>query len=346
LTNAKSNLYKEAGVDIDLAGKLLKRMKKKFLLAKRKEMLAPIGGFGGLFNLDLKKHKNPVLVSSIDGVGTKILVAIMANKYKNVGKDLVNHCINDIAVQGAEPLFFLDYIGMGRLREPLYTEVLTGITEACVKANCALLGGESAEMPGIYDDEFDLVGVITGIVDKKNIITGEKIKHGHVAIGLSSNGLHTNGYSLARKILFERCGYTVDDEFKELGESIGDALLKPHTSYLPAIKNAIKAKMPLDGIAHITGGGLYENVPRILPKNVNACFKTEILPVPPIFKLINESGNITKQEAYRVFNMGIGMVWFTPPSAAEKAVAICKKSGFNAAIIGEITKGNNTVSVD
>jgi len=346
LSAAKSNLYKEAGVDIDLAGSLLGKMKPKFKKAMRKEMLAPIGGFGGLFQIDIRKYKNPVLVSSIDGVGTKILVAIMMNKFSNIGRDIVNHCINDIAVQGAEPIYFLDYIGIGRLKSPLYEDVLSGIVEACAAANCALLGGETAEMPGIYDDDFDLVGVITGVVEKSRIISGEKIKPGHVAIGLASNGLHTNGYSLARKILFERCGYDPHDEFKELGGSIGDTLLKPHTSYLPAIKAAMKADVRIHGIAHITGGGLYDNVPRILPTNVGVHFETGILPVPPVFNMIVEGGNVSKEEAYRVFNMGVGMVWFLPEADAETALKVCRKTGFKAARIGEAVKGEKRVVID
>ncbi|HPO90827.1 MAG TPA: phosphoribosylformylglycinamidine cyclo-ligase [Victivallales bacterium] len=346
MNKVRSDLYKEAGVDIDLASSLLKKLKPKFKKAMRKEMLTQIGGFGGLFQINIKKYKNPVLVSSIDGVGTKILVALMMNKYSNIGMDIVNHCINDIAVQGAEPIYFMDYIGIGKLKDHLYEDVLSGIIEACKNANCALLGGETAEMPGVYQDEFDLVGVITGIVEKDKIITGERIKVGYAAIGISSNGLHTNGYSLARKILFEQLRYTPFDEFKELGESIGDALLKPHLSYLPAIKAAIKHKLNLDGIAHITGGGLYDNVPRILPEKVGVQFQTGILPIPPIFKMIIEGGNISKEEAYRVFNMGIGMVWFLPNNEAEEAIKICKKTGFNAAKIGEVIKGNKNVIID
>ncbi len=346
LTSAKSSLYKESGVDIDLAVSLLKKMKPKFKKAMRHEMLSPIGGFGGLFQIDKKKYKNPVLVSSIDGVGTKILVAMMMNKFSSIGKDIVNHCINDIAVQGAEPIYFLDYIGIGRLRSPLYEDVLSGIVEACTEANCALLGGETAEMPGLYEEEFDLVGVITGIVEKSKLITGEKIKPGHCAVGIASNGLHTNGYSLARKILFEQCGYDVRDEFKELGESIGDALLKPHLSYLPAIKKALKNKIQIDGIAHITGGGLYDNIPRILPKNIGVHINTKILKAPPIFKMIVESGDISKEEAYRVFNMGIGMLWFLPLSDADRAVKLCANLGFNAAKIGEVVKETLAVELD
>lgn len=343
----KSDLYKDAGVDIDLAQNLLQKVKKKISDTKRSEMLAPIGGFGGLFQLDLSKYKTPILVSSIDGVGTKLMIAAMMNKYDTVGHDIVNHCIDDISVQGAEPLYFLDYIGIGRLRSPLYEEVLSGIADACKNVGCAVLGGETAEMPGMYGDDIDLVGVINGIVEKDQLITGENIKEGHVVVGLASNGLHTNGYSLARKVLFEKCQYTVNTELKELGETVGEALLKPHTCYWPAVKDGLNsADVSLDGIAHITGGGLYDNVPRILPKNVDVNFKKGILPVPPIFNLVVEGGMIDDQEAYRVFNMGIGMVWFVPEKDAEKAITICKDNGFKADIVGEVTSGKKQVTVN
>ncbi len=346
MNRIRSNSYKEAGVDIDLAGELLDKMKKKFQKARRPEMLAPIGGFGGLFKLNLKKYKSPILVSSIDGVGTKLMVAMMMDQFYSVGYDIVNHCINDIAVQGAEPIYFLDYIGIGKLKGPLYTEVLSGISDACSEAGCALLGGETAEMPGMYGDDFDLVGVITGVVEEKKLITGQKIKPGHVAIGIGSNGLHTNGYSLARRVLFQQCGYTIDTELKELDGTIGEALLKPHISYWPAIKKAIDKKLSLDGIAHITGGGLYDNVPRVLPDNVNVVFQSNVLPIPPIFTLMVEEGNISLEEAYRVFNMGIGMVWFVPEKSAKEAIKICKGTGFTADVIGKVVKGSCKVIVE
>lgn len=343
----KSDTYKEAGVDIDLAQNLLSNMKKKIASTRRPEMLAPIGGFGGLFEIDLKKYKHPIMVSSVDGVGTKLMIAMMMNDFTTVGHDIVNHCINDIAVQGAEPLYFMDYIGIGKLKSPLYENVLTGIADACKAANCALLGGETAEMPGMYGDDFDLVGSITGIVEKNQLITGEKIKPGSVAIGMASNGLHTNGYSLARHILFGKCNYNVNTEFKELGSTIGEALLKPHTCYWSAIDKALNEKqIPIEGIAHITGGGLYDNVPRILPDNVNVIFDKKALPIPPIFTLINESGNIGEGEAYRAFNMGVGMVWFVAPEYASKAVDICNDCGFNSAIMGKVISGDKSVIIE
>lgn len=345
-SSIKSEAYKKAGVDIDLAKKLLDKVKRKMAKAQRPEMIAPIGGFGGLFQLDLEKYKNPVLVSSIDGVGTKLMVAMMMNKFDTIGHDIVNHCVNDIAVQGAEPLYFLDYIGIGKLRSPLYEQLLSGIADACIEAGCALLGGETAEMPGMYGDDFDLVGVITGVVEKDRLITGKQIAPGHLVVGLASNGLHTNGYSLARQVLFQKCGYTVDTELKELGETIGESLLKPHTSYWKAIKKALEKKLPLHGIAHITGGGLYENVPRILPEGVDVIFDKSIMPIPPMFPLIINEANISQQEAYRVFNMGIGMVWILPPKAASIAVGICHDCGYHAAVCGEIVNGSRKVIIE
>ena len=342
---AKSDRYKSAGVDIDLATKLLADVKSSLAATRRPEMLAPVGGFGGLFQLDLSKYREPVLVSSIDGVGTKLMVAMMMEKYDTVGCDIVNHCINDIAVQGAEPIYFMDYIGIGKLRSPLYETVLSGIAKACKAANCAVLGGETAEMPGMYGNDFDLVGVITGVVEKSKLITGEKIRPGYVAIGLGSNGLHTNGFSLARQILFRECGYKVGDYVEELGETIGEALLHPHICYYQAISKAFAEGLPLDGIAHITGGGLYDNVPRILPEDCAVEFDPSPLPVPPIFKLMTTRGNIGKEEAYRVFNMGVGMVWFVPETSAEAALRVARSAGFTAEKIGRVVAGKKEVSV-
>ena len=342
---AKSELYKAAGVDIDLATNLLGKVKADLAATRRPEMLSPIGGFGGLFQIDLSKYEEPVMVSSIDGVGTKLMIAAAMEKYHTVGYDIVNHCINDISVQGAEPVYFLDYIGIGKLRSPLYEQVLSGIAGACKAAGCAVLGGETAEMPGMYGNDFDLVGVITGIVEKKKLITGEKIRPGHVALGIASNGLHTNGYSLARKILFGEDKYTVNTYVEELGETVGEALLKPHICYYSAIKAAMNSNLPLDGIAHITGGGLYDNVPRILPEDVSVIFRPGTLPVPPIFKLLTREGNVGKEEAYRVFNMGVGMVWFVPAEAKDAGLEIIRNAGFTADVIGEVVAGKKDVQV-
>ena len=337
--------YSKAGVDIDLAQSLLGKVKKKVAAAKRPEMLAPIGGFGGLFQIDLNKYKNPVMVSSIDGVGTKLIVAKMMEKYDTIGYDIVHHCINDIAVQGAEPLYFMDYFGTGKLKSPQYEEVICGIADACSANNCALLGGETAEMPGMYGDDFDLVGVINGIIEKNKIISGENITTSHVAIGLASNGLHTNGFSLARHVLFSQNGFSVHTVPDELGESIGEALLHPHICYWNAINNILKANVSIAGMAHITGGGLYDNVPRVLPKDVDAIFYKDALPVPSIFTLIHEKGNIDDREMYRVFNMGIGMVLFVPVEEADKTIEICFSSGYQAAVCGKVVTGNRSVEI-
>ncbi|MBQ4107129.1 MAG: phosphoribosylformylglycinamidine cyclo-ligase [Lentisphaeria bacterium] len=272
---------------------------------------------------------------------------MMMEKFDTVGHDIVNHCINDISVQGAEPIYFLDYIGIGKLRSPLYEQVLSGIAEACTAANCALLGGETAEMPGMYGNDFDLVGVITGVVEKSKLITGEKIRPGHVAIGMASNGLHTNGFSLARKILFAKCRLTVDSRLDELGgETVGEALLRPHICYYPAVRQAMAENLALDGIAHITGGGLYDNVPRILPNDVSVHFNCSKLPVPPIFNYMVREGEVDPVEAYRVFNMGVGMVWFVAPQDVDRALEVCRTNGFTAEIIGEAVKGDRSVIID
>ncbi len=344
-SRAKSDSYKDAGVDIDLAGKLLSEVKSKISAAKRPEVLAPVGGFGGLFQLDLAKYQQPVLVCSVDGVGTKLMIAAMMEKYDTVGFDIVNHCINDIAVQGAEPLYFVDYIGIGKLRSPLYEEVLSGLADACKAQNVALLGGETAEMPGMYGDDFDLVGCINGIVDRPKLIDGSRIKAGHAIIGLASSGLHTNGYSLARKVVFEKLGLKVTDTPEGFTETVGEALLKPHVCYWQAIKEAMDKVLPLDGLAHLTGGGFYDNIPRVLPDTLDCIIDPDVLPVPPIFKLIQNGGNIGRQEMYRVFNMGCGMVWFVPQDTVDEALACCSNNGFEAAVIGETVSGSGTVKI-
>jgi phosphoribosylformylglycinamidine cyclo-ligase len=345
MSAGKSDLYAAAGVDIDLAHTLLDRVKANIKAARRPEMLTEIGGFGGLFALDVSKYDQPVIVSSVDGVGTKLMVAAMLDKHDTVGYDIVNHCINDIAVIGAEPLYFMDYLGIGKLKSPLYEEVLNGLAEACKAQNVALLGGETAEMPGMYGDDYDLVGAITGVVDKSKMITGEAIQAGDVVIGLASNGLHTNGYSLARKVLFDQAGYTASQELDVLGESVGLALLHPHTCYWPAIREALAAGLPLNGIAHITGGGFYDNIPRVLPDNVDVAADGSVMDKPPIFGLIQEHGDISDEEMYRVFNMGVGMTWMVSPESAASALSICRDAGFTAAQIGEVVDGTGVVQM-
>ncbi len=337
--------YRDAGVDIDLAHTLLDQVKAKIAATRRPEALAPIGGFGGLFLLDLSRYTHPVLVSSIDSVGTKVMVARMLDRHNTVGHDIVNHCINDIAVQGAEPLYFMDYLGIAKLRSPQYEDLLSGLAEACAAQNVTLLGGETAELPGMYDLDYDLVGCITGVVERDRLITGERVRPGHAIIGLASNGLHTNGFSLARKVLFQDAGYSVEDTPDTLGESVGDALLHPHTCYWPAIRDALAADLALDGLAHITGGGWFDNIPRAMPADTVAVCCRDALPVPPIFHLIQEHGAVPEAEMYRVFNMGVGMVWFVPSEAAEAALALAAATGFRAALMGEVREGRGAARV-
>lgn len=345
--SAKSDLYKAAGVDIDLAQNLLGKVKKKIGSTRRPEMLAPIGGFGGMFQVDVSKYKEPVMVTSIDGVGTKLMIAAMMNKWDTVGKDIVNHCIDDIIVQGAEPTCFMDYIGVGKLTSPTYENILEGMADACLEQGVSIVGGETAEMPGMYGDDLDIVGCITGMVEKSKIIDGRDMTDGLVAVGIASNGLHTNGYSLARKVLFDIAGYDVNDTPAELGgTSVGLALLEPHTCYWQAIKQIIDEEITVGGIAHITGGGLYDNVPRILTDDVDFVYDQEKLPILPIFSLIQEKGNIGLQEMYRVFNMGVGMIVFTPADSADRVLEICREKGFASEIVGKTVAGSKSVKIN
>ncbi len=329
--------YRAAGVDIDLAHDLLGRVKRDLARATRPEVLAPIGGFGGLFKLDLRQCAEPVLVVSIDGVGTKLMVAAMMEKYDSIGHDIVNHCINDIAVQGAEPLYFLDYLGIGKLRSPLYEQVLGSLAAACAAQNVALIGGETAEMPGMYGDDFDLVGCVAGMVDRSKMVSGETIAGGDLIVGLASNGLHTNGYSLAREVLFKRGGLEVGSVVAGMGESVGEALLKPHVCYWPAIRRLLEgAGAAVHGMAHITGGGWFDNIVRILPPGTVAECRIGELPVPPIMHVIRDLGEIEPVEMYRVFNMGMGMAWILDPSGVEAALAVCAELGIEAAVVGRV----------
>ena len=342
-----SNKYREAGVDLEAGYESVRLIKSHVARTKVLGAVDSIGAFGGMFDLSLLGMKEPVLVSGTDGVGTKLMLAFDCDKHDTIGIDAVAMCVNDVLVQGAMPIFFLDYLAVGKNVPTKIEQLVKGVADGCVKAGCALVGGETAEMPGMYGDDFDLVGVITGIVEKDEIITGEKIAPGYVAIGLGSNGLHTNGFSLARKIVFDICNYTVDTVLPELnGESVGEALLKPHICYYPAIRECQQNKIALDGIAHITGGGLYDNVPRILPEGVGVVFdKVKSLPIPPIFKLLVEKGNVSHQEAYRVFNMGVGMVWFVPAADEAKALEIARKNGYKAETIGYVEKSDVPVTV-
>jgi phosphoribosylformylglycinamidine cyclo-ligase len=336
--------YKSSGVDIDAGNETVRRIKKLAKSTFTPGVLSEIGSFGGLFRLDTSKLKEPVLVSSADGVGTKLKVAFMTNRHRTIGVDLVNHCVNDILVQGAMPLFFLDYLATGRLSPDVAEQIVEGLARACQDNGCALLGGETAEMPGFYaDGEYDLAGFIVGVVDRAQVIEGRSIVPGDVLIGLPSNGLHTNGYSLARKVAFESLALTADSHVPDLGETIGDALLRPHRSYLPVIKPLL-AKQLLKGMAHITGGGITDNLPRVLPAGTAARVDRTAWRVPAIFRWIGEAGRVPEYDLRRALNMGIGMILVAAATDADAVrKALLEAGEANSVVIGEIVKGNREV---
>ena len=305
---------------------------------RRPEVLADIGGFGGLFALNTAKYKNPVLVSGTDGVGTKLKIAFMADRHESVGIDLVAMCVNDIIVQGAEPLFFLDYLATGKLEPAKGAAIVKGIAEGCKQAGCALIGGETAEMPGFYSsDEYDLAGFTVGVVDRDAIVDGSSITVGDTLIGLASTGLHSNGYSLARKVLFDRMGLGINDIIPETGCSVADELLIPTRIYVRSILNLLR-DFAIHGIAHITGGGLPENVPRILPKGCLARIHTSSWEIPAIFRVLQRGGNIVDEELFRTFNCGIGMVLSVSAADASEVLIRLKGLGETAMVIGEIIR--------
>jgi phosphoribosylformylglycinamidine cyclo-ligase len=342
--------YAGAGVDITSGDRAKQRIKMLARKTFNKHVLSEIGGFGGLFALDLEKYPQPVLVSSADGVGTKLKVAFELGIHHTVGADLVNHCVNDIAVQGATPLFFLDYLATGKLREQdsdTVETVVRGLSEACRANGCALIGGETAQMPGFYaDGEYELAGTIVGCVNRPDIITGETIQIGDVLIGLPSNGLHTNGYSLARKLLFEVAKYGPDQYVNELKDKTGAALMRTHRSYLSVIKK-LTAGGPeaalVRGMAHITGGGITENLPRILPRGTGALVDLASWTVPPLFEHLQQLGNVEQDEMLRTFNMGIGLIVVVPAEQVKKAKAILNRANERHCIIGRITRGERRV---
>jgi phosphoribosylformylglycinamidine cyclo-ligase len=333
----RKKAYARAGVDVDLANKLKRDIGAFVRQTHGPQVLGKIGGFGGLFRASFPGMREPVLVASVDGVGTKLKIAFAMDKHDTVGADLVNHCVNDIAVLGARPLFFLDYIGCERLEPHVFQQLLRGLSRACRGAGCALLGGETAQMPGMYrKGEYDLAGCIVGVVDRTKIIDGKKIKPGDVVLGLASNGLHTNGYSLARKILFEKMRLKPSSPLPGSRITVGEELLRVHKNYQPLL-----AKVPVGAIkalAHITGGGLIDNLPRILPSNCDTVIETKSWRVPRIFQLLEESGKIDPQEMYQVFNMGIGMVVVVSERDAERATLMLK-----AKRIGQIARGSGKV---
>lgn len=341
-TEDNKSAYAQAGVDIDSKMAGIEYIKKMVAGAKTKGVVGGIGSFGGLFR---SPGKESLLVASTDGVGTKLKVAAMAKRHDTVGQDIVNHCVNDILVQGATPLFFLDYIGASRFDTDVFKEVVSGLCKACKENGCALLGGETAEMPGLYPlGEYDLVGTIVGVVDKKKIITGKDIKKGDVILGFPSGGLQTNGFSLARKVFFDLMGLTPQDLVPGTRKTVASALLAVHKSFLKPVTALMKKKIPIHGMAHITGGGFVDNIPRVLPKRVNAEIDRTSWTVPPVFNIIERQGKVDHDEMYRVFNMGIGYVLFLSEEdvpAAQKVLSSVKQP---VKIIGRVTKGTGIVT--
>ncbi len=330
--------YASAGVDIDKADIFVDVIKKISKQTPRSGVLGEIGGFGGLFSPNLTNYERPVLVSSTDGVGTKLKIAVMMNKHNTIGIDLVAMCVNDIAVQGARPLFFLDYLSMGELKTGVATEIIKGIAKGCIEANCALIGGETAEMPGMYkNNEYDLAGFAVGLVDNSKIVDGSGIGAGHKLIGLASSGLHSNGYSLVRKLCFEILNMKIDTYVPELSKTIGEELITPTKIYSEIIHSFIK-DLPIHGLAHITGGGLAENVVRVLPDTCQAVVQTDSWDVPPIFHFIQDAGKISDREMRRTFNNGIGLVGIVPDNTAQEILERLNAMSEKAFLIGEIVE--------
>lgn len=338
---AQSISYADAGVSIDNANRAVAKIREFARSTFNERTLTEIGSFGGMFSAAFPEMGEPVLVASADGVGTKLKLAFQTGIHNTVGADLVNHCVNDILVQGARPLFFLDYFATGKLEPDVTASVVEGMARACKENGCVLLGGETAEMPDFYPEgEYDLAGFIVGIVDKSKVIDGKRIEPGDVVIGLPSTGLQTNGYSLARKLFFEVGGYKVDSRIDELGTTVGEALLATHASFLPQLGPLLDSGM-IKGLAHITGGGFLENIPRILPNGVSVEIKRGAWPEPPIFGLMQKLGNVSDQEMFRTFNMGIGMVLICSQFDAEP-IAHDIRHGYD---IGRVIEGSKSVTI-
>jgi phosphoribosylformylglycinamidine cyclo-ligase len=336
--------YRSSGVDIDAGNEAVRRIRRLARSTFTSGVLSDIGSFGGLFSLSGTSFRQPVLVASADGVGTKLRVAFLANRHDTVGADLVNHCVNDIVVQGAVPLFFLDYLATGRLLPVVAEQIVSGMARACRENRCALLGGETAEMPGFYaDGEYDLAGFIVGAVDRDRLIDGHTLVAGDVLIGLPSTGLHTNGYSLARRIIFDTLGLTVDSVLPGIGATVGDALLAIHRSYFEVLRPVIDRALA-KGLAHITGGGITENLPRILPPALDAEIRRDAWEVPGLFRLMQDAGGIADDEMYRAFNMGIGMIVACAAGDVDDVLAQLRSAGEQRTfLIGYLVHGNRTV---
>lgn len=337
--------YKDAGVDIDAGNRFVKLIKPLVKATSRPEVLTDIGGFGGLFSLHADKYEKPTLVTSTDGVGTKLKLAFMMDKHDTVGIDLVAMCVNDIAVQGAEPLFFLDYLATGKLCPEKAVEIVRGIADGCIEAGCALIGGETAEMPGFYaEGEYDLAGFTVGIVDNSKIIDGSAITVGDRLIGLASSGLHSNGFSLARKVFFDKMGLGIDSRPEELDKPLGEVLLTPTRIYVKTILNLLR-DFQIKGMAHITGGGIIENIPRVLPKHCQAIVEKNSWPKPAIFELLRQGGNIDEKEMYRTMNYGIGMVLIVPEGEVDEIMMRLSGLKEQAFVIGQIAKSDGEACV-
>jgi phosphoribosylformylglycinamidine cyclo-ligase len=333
--------YRQSGVDIDAANEAVRRIRRLARSTFTAGVLSDIGSFGGLFRFESGRFIDPILVSSADGVGTKLKVAFMAGRHDTVGRDLVNHCVNDILVQGAEPLFFLDYLGTGRLSPEVAEQVVSGVACACRENGCALVGGETAEMPGFYaDGEYDLAGFIVGVVDRARLIDGSSIVPGDVLLALPSAGLHTNGYSLARRIVFDVCGFSADTVVPELGTTAGEALLAPHRSYLAAVRPLLDEGL-VKGMAHITGGGLTENVPRVLPEGCGVEIDRAAWQTPAVFRFLQRRGGIVDAEMYRAFNMGIGLVIVCSADDTDRVLTLLGPDTIRS--LGRVVPGNRAV---
>lgn len=341
----KPKAYAAAGVDIDLGNRVKATLPQLLASTHRREVLGKVGGFGGLFALDVKKYRQPVLVSSVDGVGTKLKLAFAMDSHDTIGEDLVNHCVNDIAVLGAEPLFFLDYLGTGKLEPHVFTEIIRGFARGCAANGCALIGGETAQMPGFYQPgEYDVSGTIVGVVEKARMLNGQKsVKRGDVVIGIASSGLHTNGYSLARKILLEQLKLKPSSRVAGLAGTLGEELLKVHVSYGPLVQKLLKrfnrTKPVVRALAHITGGGFVDNIPRTLPPNCDAVIRKGSWDMPPIFRLLAERGSVPEAELYQVFNMGVGLTVTVAADATDAVLRFIRAAKHPAWPIGEVVKG-------
>jgi phosphoribosylformylglycinamidine cyclo-ligase len=341
----QSIAYSDAGVDIDQANRATEKIKDLARATFNSRTLSEIGSFGGMFDGAFPKMRQPVLVASADGVGTKLKIAFAANIHDTVGRDLVNHCVNDILVQGARPLFFLDYIATGQLAADTVAGIVKGIANGCLENGCVLLGGETAEMPGFYSGgEYDVAGFIVGVVDREKIIDGHTIAPGDVVLALPSVGLHTNGYSLARKLFFEVAGHKPDTYLDELGETVGQALLRPHISYLKPLEGLLDRGI-IKGLAHITGGGLLDNIPRILPQGTSVEIRRGSWPVLPVFKLMQQIGNVQDAEMYRTFNMGVGMVLVCAQTDKADVTSQLRTRGLSFYQIGEVRPGARDVAI-